>query len=182
MAATTISTHLDALKAGRVVTAPTPTPNPLAPAGRYVNAVYGYSINVPSGWLLSETSADRVVIYTPDREAAVSVLTFFVGAEYADAETYARRWRPTAPQGSVAFAIRSEGVIRRGAAVEGYEFVYSMIAADAVEWEGFAHWYIVGGLLFQVTMQAPRAFWADQACEAVDIALRLVGTSFEPPK
>lgn len=183
IAATTISTQLNALKGGRIVAAPTPTPNPLAPSGRYRSTTYAYSIDVPSGWQLNETSADKVVVFTPDREGAMSVYVENVDqVRYPNANAYAKEWRPSAPEGYTSFSIKSRGAIRPGALVEGYEFAYSMTDPDGVVWEGFLHWYVVDGILFQVDMQAPRTIWSDPAYQAIDTALRLAGTSFDPPK
>jgi len=184
VAVETLDSVVPALAAGQVVTAPTPTPHPSLVGDKYVDVDFGYEITPPKNCLI-ETEVDGVTMWDEFFGATIIVRVSFKGSQYSTTAQFTEDWTLDAGDDWTDFKIEKEQVIHRTAAsgvtpVVGHEFDTSF-TFDQVQYEGFTHWFIRDGWLYQVDLLTPAEIW--QLPEYSDLRLeqQLAYISFHPP-
>ncbi|NQU96761.1 MAG: trypsin-like peptidase domain-containing protein [Chloroflexi bacterium] len=172
----TILAQLPGLKSGTLAAAPTPTPHPLAPQGIYHSATYGYSIDVPEGWLLEASDPDFVFIWE-DRAGAYAVVQTqgIDSSRYPDLTSVVDGYEPGFGESWSSIEYVSQQFIRTG---QAYEYHYTGWF-DSEPYEGYIHWYVAESRLYEVRIVAHQEVWSSAEYSEVETTLRLTLVSFE---
>ena len=169
----TVLVQLPGLKSGTLAAAPTPTPHPLAPRGVYHSATYGYSIDVPQGWMLDASDPDFVLIWEGKTAAMASVARYTVVTSSLIATT--DRYTPGFGDSWSNVEFTSQEFVKSGRA---YQYAYTA-KFEGMPYEGFSHWYQSGSALFEVRIVAHQEVWNSAEYSEVETTLRLALVSFQ---
>jgi len=172
----TVQAQLPVLKSGAVVAAPTPTPHPLAPHGVYHSDRYGYSIDVPEGWLLDASDPDAVLVLEEKTGAFAYVQVSTVDSEqYPGLASFVAAYEPVFYDPWSDVIILSEQYVKAG---QAYEFHYTgRLSGDP--YEGYIHWYVSGSMQVDVVAIAHSQVWNSSEYSEIESRLRLTLVSFE---
>ena len=178
----TILRLLPGLKAGTLVTAPTPTPvpQPNVAGGVYTSQKYWYSIEVPSGWTLDASDDEAIAIWDPRTGATIWIQIEEIEPEvYPTLDSYISAWDPAAAEDWTDFRLISQHRIRATLPVSAEEYLYSYTNAGAPD-RGITDWYVIGKYFIGVDALADEAIWTQDTYSGVKDTLVGVLESFEP--
>ena len=171
----TIRELLPSLKSGATAAMPTPTPHPLAPQGVYHSTRYGYSIDVPQGWMLEASDADFVFIWEEKSGAYAIVQTQGVdSSRYPDLASVVDAYEPGFGESWSNVGYVSQQFIKAG---EAYEHHYTGWF-DSEPYEGYIHWYVTGSTFYEVEIVAHQEVWSSAEYSEIERTLRLTLVSF----
>jgi S1-C subfamily serine protease len=161
---------------------PTSTPHPLLTDGVY--RAGGYAITPPTGWGI-QVDNDEILLWDELVGSTLRVKRIDVENRYVATSQYAKDWIITPGTSWTNFVIETEQTIYRnsrddGRLVEGREFDYRF-TNNGVDYEGFVHWFIVRGTLYQVEMSTPAHIWQLPEYSELRLELQLASISFHPP-
>ena len=172
----TVLVQLPGLKSGTLAAAPTPTPHPLAPGGVYHSTRYGYSINVPDGWLLDASDPDFAFIWEEKSGAYAIVQSQTIdSSRYPDLASVVDGYVPGFGESWSSVEYVSQQFIRTG---QAYEYHYTGWF-DSEPYEGYIHWYVAESRLYEVRIVAHQEVWNSAEYSEVETTLRLALVSFQ---
>ncbi|MBN1280273.1 MAG: hypothetical protein JXA00_01345 [Candidatus Thermoplasmatota archaeon] len=139
----------------------------------YTNTTHGFSLNPPSGWLVSEDcSGEGAVMFTPDDTSKVSLV---VGVPFSLSEGVALSVFADQVEEDMSANWPNSSVWSRDwrsmpGALQGYEIVYSYTDLDGVLWKEKQVAVLRTRTVFLVTYAAPFAVY-DQYVDVVNESL-----------
>lgn len=184
VASETLSSVVPSLASGQHVEAPTPTPHPSLIGGKYVDSNFRFEITPPPGWVI-DIRDDGLVIWDEHVGTVISVTVSFKGSQYSTTSQFRDDWILISATDWSDFQIEREQIINRMTAdgktsVAGHEFD-TRFSIDQVQYEGFTHWFIVSGWLYQLDLMTTAEIWGLPKYSDLRLEQQFALVSFRPP-
>jgi S1-C subfamily serine protease len=183
----TIVEVIESMISGVTATKVEPTPHPDTVNGKYTSPLYGYEIDVPTGWSLDNADQSALSVWDEFSGAVIFVEFSDDFPGYYSIADWSQDWTYLGQSWQDSIKNLSEGTIFTGyagtdssATLQGIEFK-NTFEVDGELFRDFTQLFYEAGRLWFVSIYVPNSIWTSPEYAEYRLAIQFAAISFNPP-